>query len=223
LHWDVPVPGYQHGHYGYLPGGSGPGQARREVSGFRLLRGTGDPSTRLRWSTICQHYGSDLWGDFFAVGYELFGDKDKLQTTFIAADIFDDRSPLTQLTGKMNIIYTGAFFHLFSLEDQEKIAARVVQLLVPLPGSLIIGRQSGSETPGEFSRAGDNSSRKHFRHNAESWNELWDRVGKKTGSSWLVDADLTMPEFTLSGAEAKSPEMRNKMQGNGLRFTVRRK
>src|ERR1700744_4549081 len=69
-------------------------------------------------------YGSDLWGDFFAVGYELFSDKDKLQTTCIAADVFDDRSPLTKLTGKINIIYTGAFFHLFSLEEQEKIAAR---------------------------------------------------------------------------------------------------
>jgi len=32
-----------------------------------------------------------------------------------------------ELAGKMDIVYTGAFFHLFSLENQEKIAARIVQ------------------------------------------------------------------------------------------------
>jgi hypothetical protein len=167
-------------------------------------------------------YGSDLWGDFFLVGHELFKDKGRLQTTFIAADVFDDSSPLNKLAGQMNIVYTGAFFHLFGLEDQEKIAARIVQLLVPQPGSLIIGRQSGSEMSGEFARAGDKSGRKHFRHNAQSWKELWGRVGERAGSRWLVDADLNMPEFTLSGPEAESPEIRNKMQARGLRFTVRR-
>jgi hypothetical protein len=167
-------------------------------------------------------YGSDLWGDFFSVGYELFKDKDKLQTNFVAADVFEDSSPLTDLAGKMNIIYTGAFFHLFSLEDQEKIALRVVQLLVPQPGALIVGRQSGSEVSGEFAKSGDKSGRKHFRHNAQSWKELWDRVGERTGSRWLVEADLNLPEFTLSGPETKSPEIRNKMQARGLRYTVKR-
>lgn len=27
-------------------------------------------------------YGSDLWSDFLSIGYELFKDKDRLQTTF---------------------------------------------------------------------------------------------------------------------------------------------
>ena len=100
-------------------------------------------------------YGSDLWGGFFTVGYELFNDKDRLQTTFIAADVFDDASPLVELAGQMNIVYTGDLFHLFDLEDQERIATRVIQLLAPQPGSMVVGRQSGSETPGAYSRAGD--------------------------------------------------------------------
>jgi hypothetical protein len=182
---------------------------------IRKLVFDGAPSTNT--------YGSDLWGDFFSVGYELFRDRDRLQTTFVAADVFDDSSPLTELAGQMNIIYTGAFFHLFSLEDQEKIAVRVVQLLVEQPGSLIIGRQSGSEIPGEFSKSGDKSGRKHFRHNAQSWKELWDRVGERTRSRWLVEADLNLPEFSLSGPEAaKSTAIQNKMQARGLRFTVKR-
>ena len=70
-------------------------------------------------------YGSDLYGGCFPVGYKLFKDQDRLQTTFIAADIFDNTSKLTELEGKINIIYTGAFFHLFGLEEQKKIAAKL--------------------------------------------------------------------------------------------------
>jgi SAM-dependent methyltransferase len=168
-------------------------------------------------------YGSDLYGGLIDVGYDLFKDKDRLQATFIAADVFDDASPLVaQLAGKMDIIYTGAFFHLFGIEEQEKIGKRVVQLLAPKPGSMVIGRQSGHEEAGEFSRAGDKSGRKHFRHNPQSWKVLWDRVGETTGTKWAVEADLKMKEYTLAELEGKSDAIRKKMTGMGLRFVVRR-
>ncbi|KAK6087641.1 hypothetical protein SCUP234_01280 [Seiridium cupressi] len=80
-------------------------------------------------------YGCDLWSELLDIGYELFWDEDRSQATFISADVFDDASPLIQLAGRMNIICTGAVFHLVSLEEQEKVALRVVQLLVPQPGS----------------------------------------------------------------------------------------
>src|SRR5438105_15830914 len=51
-------------------------------------------------------FGSDLYGRFFAVGYDLFADKDRLETKFIAADVFDDASPLMDLQGQLDIIYT---------------------------------------------------------------------------------------------------------------------
>jgi len=166
-------------------------------------------------------YGSDLWGDFLSMGYELFKDKDRLQTTFLTADVFDDSSPLTNLAAQMNIVFVRAFFHLFNLEDQEKIALRIVQLLVLQPGSLVIGRQSGNENPGEYSRSGDTSGRKHFRHNPQSWQELWDRVGQRTGSRWLVEADLHFPEFTLSAPEGMSMEVQKAM-GTELKYTIKR-
>src|SRR5688572_21633615 len=50
-------------------------------------------------------YGSDPWGDFLSIGYELFKDRDRLQTTFITADVFDDSSPLTNLAAQMNIVF----------------------------------------------------------------------------------------------------------------------
>ncbi|KAM0445261.1 hypothetical protein ACHAO4_009859 [Trichoderma viride] len=167
-------------------------------------------------------YGSDLWGDFLSIGYELFKDKDRLQTTFIAADIFDDSSPLVELAGKMNIIYVGDFFHLFSLEEQEKAAIRVAQLLAAQPGSLIIGRQSGSETAGEYTRAGDTSGRKHFQHNPESWKQLWERIGAKTRTSWTAEVDLCS-EFKFKSIPGdKSKEIRRLMSAKGLRYIIRR-
>lgn len=168
-------------------------------------------------------YGSDLWGEFLSIGYELFKDKDRLKTAFIAADIFDDSSALTELYGQMNIIYVGDFFHLFSLEEQEIIAVRVTKLLARQPGSLIIGRQSGSEIAKEYSRAGDTSGRKHFQHNPQSWTELWERVGEKTESKWLVEADLCLEfKFKSTVTEDQSSEVQRLMGAKGLRYTIRR-
>ncbi|KAN0095788.1 hypothetical protein V8E51_016499 [Hyaloscypha variabilis] len=164
-------------------------------------------------------YGSDLYGGYFPVGYKLFKDQDRLQTTFIAADIFDNTSKLTELEGKINIIYTGAFFHLFGLEEQKKIAARVVQLLAPRPGSMVCGQQSGNEKPGEYGRKGDTSGRKSFRHNPQSWKELWDHVGEITGSKWDVEADLDSPEFALQTPEGQKQTEKGPQ---GLRFVVKR-
>jgi hypothetical protein len=165
-------------------------------------------------------YGSDLWGDFISIGYELFKDTDILQTTFIAADVFDDSSPLTKLAGRMNIIYCGAFFHLFTLEEQEKAALRVVQLLAPQSGSLIIGRQSGSEEPGEYSRAGDTSGRKHFRHNTQTWQEFWDRIGEKSGTEWSVEANLLLSDSIPETSNTSEAQKASVMER--LKYVIKR-
>jgi SAM-dependent methyltransferase len=164
-------------------------------------------------------YGSDLWDGYITLGYELFQDRDSLHTTFIAADAFDDSSPLVQLAGQMDIIYTGQFFHLFNLEHQEKLALRVVQLLAPKPGSLIVGRHSGSKVPGEAARVGVTSGRTSYRHNPQSWSELWSRVGEQTGSRWLVEADLQLPEFARAATEDTSVEAERWME---IVYTIKR-
>lgn len=168
-------------------------------------------------------YGSDLHGGFFPVGYELFKDTDRLKTTFIAADIFDDDSPLVKLAGQMNIIYAGDVFHLFSLGQQEKAAERMIQLLTAKPGSLIIGRHSGGAVAGERARAGDTSGHTSFQHNTQSWRELWGRVGEATGSAWSVEADL-VPEFKFASqaTTGKSDESVRLLGAKGLVYTIRR-
>jgi SAM-dependent methyltransferase len=161
-------------------------------------------------------YGLDLWDGFFDAGYKLFRDKDRLQTTFIQADILHETLPLAELVEQISIIYVGDLFHLFNLEEQEKIAARIIQLLAPKPDALILGRQSGSEYPGESTRAGNKSGRRSFRHSPESWKALWDRVGQNDGSKWAIEADLRVLEFPTSLSE---PELST---SRSLRYTIRR-
>lgn len=156
------------------------------------------------------------------LGYDLFRDKDRLLSTFIPADVFDDTSPLTKLAGQINIIYTGSFFHLFDRDEQLAVGQRVVQLLVPQPGSLVIGRQVGNEEPGEFSRSGYLGERKRYRHNAESWKQLWDELGDKTGTKWSVEVDVDPINWGLFGPEVKLSAMRNESRAGWLHFVVRR-
>ncbi|KAF2222404.1 methyltransferase domain-containing protein [Elsinoe ampelina] len=134
-------------------------------------------------------FGSDLKLDFMELGYEMFLDKDSLKTKFIDGDVFDDNSDLSQLHGNVDIIQASAFFHLFDREKQKKVAHRVVKLLKPQHGSLLVGRQVGSINPGEYlHRTNPNSNM--FRHNDVSWKELWDEVGSETGTKWDVTVEL---------------------------------
>jgi hypothetical protein len=157
-----------------------------------------------------------------AIGYDLFNDKEILKTKFIAADVFDDNSPLTQLYGQMNIVYTGSFFHLFHYEEQLLVAKRVVQLLKPEPGSTIIGRQMGNVSSGDFSESGYVGEKQRFRHNAQSWEELWDRVGKETGTKWKTEAVIEEAGVGFGEMEKKLTERRKEDGARRMRFVIRR-
>lgn len=133
-------------------------------------------------------YGSDYQLDFIELGYDLFRDKSTLKSEFIAADIFDDQSPLTKLEGKVDIIGASSFFHLFSWEDQRKVAIRVARLLRSQKGSLLVGRQIGNDVAGEAVRRSGRGSR--YRHNAESWKKFWQEVGEEVGVNFEVDVNI---------------------------------
>ncbi len=148
------------------------------------------------------------------MGYELFLDRGKIAATFIAADIFEDdeenaqnednekegKRGLRSLDGKIDMIYTGSFFHLFDLEHQHLIAKRIVRFLKPnTKDAMILGRQVGFETPLEQdSPTAPNG--KMFRHNVASLREMWARVGEETGTKWEVNASLE--EFPTTGTQA---------------------
>ena len=160
-------------------------------------------------------YASDLKKDFWDFGYEMFLDKSSLQTHFVQADIFDADSQLKELDGMIDIVNAASFFHLFGRDEQVKAAKRVVQLLKPKAGSLIIGRQGGRADAGGIVHEGKLMTA--FWHNPDSWMELWKQVGQETSTEWKVEAAL--------GPEDLSKRMKTNLVPSGTRFmtfTIRR-
>jgi len=157
-----------------------------------------------------------------ALGYDLFNDKDKLTTKFVAANVFDNDSPLKELYGQMSIVYTGSFFHLFDRSEQLDVAKRVVQLLKPEAGSTIIGRQMGNLTSGSYEAGGYVGEKARFRHNPKSWEDLWDEIGEATGTKWKTDASLDGPGVGFGDMEKKLTERRKEAGARRMQFIVRR-
>ncbi|KAN0075615.1 hypothetical protein V8E54_006885 [Elaphomyces granulatus] len=164
---------------------------------LRVLAFDGSPSENL--------HGSDLSMEFMSLGYDLFLDKDKLKSKFIAANIFDPHSDLMkQLTNKVDIIYTSAFFHLFSWEEQSQIAKQVANLIQRRPGSIVIGRQVGNINPCSVPRRTGNGSR--YRHDDASWIKMWEQVGQETGTNWKIEANLLDGHHYLDHVDLLSGE-----------------
>nr|A0A348HAY0.1 RecName: Full=O-methyltransferase phiE; AltName: Full=Phomoidride biosynthesis cluster protein E [fungal sp. ATCC 74256]BBG28502.1 putative methyltransferase [fungal sp. ATCC 74256] len=144
---------------------------------LRSLTYAGVPSENL--------YGVDLHQGFLDIGYELFRDSETLKSTLLAADVFDENSEvLKDVEGKIDVVHAGSFFHLFDWDQQVTAAKRVVRLLRPQPGSILVGKQAGDVNAGQKSRPGKLGSR--YRHNAESWKKLWQQVAAETGTQWEV-------------------------------------
>ena len=159
-------------------------------------------------------FGCDLKSEFMQIGYDLFLDKETLQSEFIAADVFDSDSDLKKFDGQMDIVHTAAFFHLFGLEEQKTIARRVVKLLKPQKDSLLVGRQVGNIQGREFPKRSGSSDSMMFRHDVSTWKQMWKDIGDETGTQWDVQAEL-LHWHGLPGQAA----------GDGARrlvFTVRR-
>ena len=160
-------------------------------------------------------FASDVKKTFWDLGYDMFLDKSSLRTKFLEADIFDEDSQLKQLDGKLDIVHTSSFFHLFDLEEQIKVAKRVIRLLKPVPNALLVGRQAGLPDAGSFSHVLNRTG--PFWHNAESWKDMWERVGKETGTQWHVEAELGEEGLGASARTSLVPA-----NARRLTFTVRR-
>ncbi len=94
-------------------------------------------------------------------------------STSAPPDLPDLRSltSLNPLRGKATAVFTGAFFHLFSEDQQYYIAKALAGLLSPEPGSALVGVQGGMAEKGFWQPIG--SQYKMFCHSPESWAEMW--------------------------------------------------
>jgi hypothetical protein len=154
-------------------------------------------------------YGSDLQAEFLDIGYSLFKDATTLKSTFIAADIFDNAvlSPLHQLEGKLDIIWAGSFLHLFTWDSNVLAIKRMITLLKPVKGSMVIGKQMGNVKTGEFVHQGALQGSMYL-HDGESFKRMWVQVGEETETRW----DVVVESESIAGPQGSL----------GLRFACRR-
>ncbi|KAH7907016.1 hypothetical protein BJ138DRAFT_1161182 [Hygrophoropsis aurantiaca] len=149
--------------------------------------------------------GCDLEAEFLTIGHDLFKSTPAtFPAHFIPGDVFDpsllsivpphdtapealapnlsDLASLNPLQGRVSIIYTGKFFHLFTKERQLHLARALAGLLSPTPSSIICGAHMGSHNPGLYNFS--NGLSKEFTlfcHSPESWTAMWDGEVFKKG------------------------------------------
>lgn len=98
----------------------------------------------------------------------------------IAADLFQDGDdgPLKDREGAMDIVHASLFLHLFTWDGQVEACKRIIKLLKPRAGSLVLGKQTGNLRAGERELPGVGRA---WRHDAESFREMWRGVGEGMG------------------------------------------
>jgi len=138
-------------------------------------------------------YGMDLERTFLELGFELFLDRTKMaDATFVAGNLLEDIS-FPELEGKIDIMQANSLLHLFTWDEQIIVTSKLVTFMKNKPGSIMLGRHVGAVNAGEYRGLGEGTTT--YRHNVESFQRLWEEVGRKTGSKWKVDVRLDMKDI----------------------------
>ena len=134
-------------------------------------------------------YGLEIQAEFISLAYQFFRDEAILPADhFITADFMDRENPEVQrVAGTFGIVHLGMILHTWDWPDQLKACQRAVELLRPEPGVLIVGQCvghiDGVQSPG---RAG----KFIFKHNEETFQDLWRELESLTNTKWEVRAQL---------------------------------
>lgn len=146
---------------------------------LRKLVRDGAPSSAL--------YGLEIQKEFIELAYDFFRDRDTFQGTFIHADLLDrSNEEVAAVAGTFGIVQLSMVLHIWDLEGQTVACERVIELLRPEKGVLIVGQSVGDLVAKEFPGRGKNI----WKHNVESFTEMWEEVGRRTGTKWQVRARL---------------------------------
>ena len=136
-----------------------------------------------------QMYGFDLDGGLVELGYDLFNDRDRLRAHLFAADVLklEESHELGELRSGVDLIQASQALHVFDLDDMVQAAKNLVALSRTQPGSIIAGNQMGSHNPGSYEMLKScTCTGRMYRHNEESMERFWQRVGQETGTRWKV-------------------------------------
>ena len=155
---------------------------------LRFLAADGAPTENM--------FASDIVPELWEIGYDLYRDAGHFKGHYMTADILDSDSKHKELRGQMDIILPNQLFHLFDLERQMQAGINMVQL--SKPGTWILGWHIGSkfgqalpvetQTGGQLGSAGGKTK---FYHTPETWQEMWSRISKETGTEWQVESKMS--------------------------------
>lgn len=136
---------------------------------------------------VSQLCGSDLRPEFIEIGYELFRDRDRLPPScFAPGDMLNPAdASLARLDGSITLVHASNFFHLFGWKSQVVIGERIIRFLKPgTENAVVFGRHIGTVAPGgEAAKKEDG----RYLHDEQSFQMLWDEVGRRTGTRWRVE------------------------------------
>lgn len=141
--------------------------------------------------------GTDLQHGLIEAGHDLFNDGETLPlgSSFIPADFLDESpaNPLKQLEGAIDVLQASMFLHCFDMPTQMRACKRIIALLRPVPGSMILGRSGGvcagareEQVQGPLGGLGA-TKRTNYLHDVASFKMMWDDVGRQTGTRWAID------------------------------------
>jgi len=132
--------------------------------------------------------GLDLVPKFHDLGKELFRDGDKLDFEFHALDVFDDSADWKPLEQRFDVLHLTSFLHIWDWDRQKQAAERLVRLVKPKSGSLLVGSSLGTTVCGDFPNL--EGTGVNFRQSNESFRRFWEEVGEKTGTKWQVRSEV---------------------------------
>ncbi|KAB8205540.1 hypothetical protein BDV34DRAFT_235242 [Aspergillus parasiticus] len=127
--------------------------------------------------------GLDLREEVIELGYDLFKDRDTLRATFLAQDFFEDTPVLREMIGKIEIINSRLFMHLWDWAGQVRVGQRMIELLTP-QGGLITGLHSGGRESGNHKAEG---WIERFIHNEMSFRQMWIEIERLTGAHCTLE------------------------------------
>lgn len=154
-------------------------------------------------------YITELWD----IGYTIYKDSpETFPVPFIAGDAFSpshlDVAPpwtalpsspapdlknltsLNPLRGHVSAIHASSLFHLFTEENQARLAARLAGLLSHEAGSMIFGQHVGQPVTGTRVDPFMAGGKTMFCYNPEDWEKLWKGVFSQTGVEVEVRGEL---------------------------------
>jgi len=154
---------------------------------LRYLASKGAPTKNM--------YGFDIEPGFFDIGFDFYGDRTRWAGDFFEADATKpfEQSKLGELKGQLDIIWCPKFLHLFDREHQIELAARLVELLRPVAGSMFVGSQNGLPESEElpFKNGSFGTTQKGiWMANADEIKAMWGEVAERTKTKWDVEARL---------------------------------